>query len=259
MFNLRIRKGWEILERYATPERIYTNRRTFLSMMGIAALSYEILEGSSAVQSSPYDPAARNPRYALDRPITGELAATRYNNFREFSDQKETVWRMVDQFQTKSWSLQVGGLVQKPQTFDLDQLIRQMPLEERLYRHRCIEGWAMAVPWTGFPFKSLLDQVPPTADARYVLMTSFYRPNQAEGQRLHKQYQWPMRAAITLPEAMNEQQEQFDLARMETRLRRLPASTRAAEIVKMLLAEVTRFSGAVKPHDDMTLVVVRVT
>ena len=130
--------------------------------------------------------------------------ATRYNNFREFTHQKEAVWMMQDAFQTEPWTLKIAGLVRRPQTFDIGQLIRQMSLEERLYRHRCIEGWAMAVPWTGFPFKSLIDLVQPTSDARYVLMTSFFRPDQAEGQRIHAEFNWPMRSAITLAEAMNE-------------------------------------------------------
>jgi len=204
MPHLRIRKGWEIPERLATPEVAYLNRRNFLSMIGLTALSYVGLERSSAAQVNGPFPGTRNHRYTVDRPLTDELAATRYNNFREFADQKEVVWMMVDKFRVQPWTLEVGGLVRKPQIFDLDQLIRRMPLEERLYRHRCIEGWSMAVPWIGFPFKSLIEQVQPMADARYVLMTSFYRPVQAEAQRRRSQYQWPMRAAITVPEAMNE-------------------------------------------------------
>lgn len=204
MFHPQIRKPWQIAERFATPEQFFLNRRCFLNMMGLTALSYVGLEESSAAQpNSPY-PAYRNPRYVLDRPLTEERVATRYNNFREFTNQKETVWTMVSQFQTYPWTVRVAGLVNKPQTFELEQLIRRMPLEERLYRHRCIEGWAMAVPWTGFALQALLDLVQPTGDARYVLMTSFYRPDQADGQRLHKEYPWPMRAAITVPEARNE-------------------------------------------------------
>ncbi|MBI2818551.1 MAG: protein-methionine-sulfoxide reductase catalytic subunit MsrP [Acidobacteria bacterium] len=204
MPHLGIRKGWEIPERLATPEVAYLNRRNFLSMIGLTALSYVGLESSSAAQAnSPY-PGTRNPRYTVDRPLTDELAATRYNNFREFTDQKEAVWMLADTFQVSPWTLKVGGLVRKPRTFDFDQLIRRMPLEERLYRHRCIEGWSMAVPWIGFPFRLLIGRVQPTADARYVLMTSFYRPVQAEAQRRRSQYQWPMCAAITVPEAMNE-------------------------------------------------------
>jgi methionine sulfoxide reductase catalytic subunit len=204
MFNLRIPRGWELPERVATPEGLRLNRRNFLSIIGFTTLSQVRLESLLAAQLTPSRAVARNPRYTLDRPLTAELVASRYNNFREFSDQKEAVWMMADRFQTKPWTLQVGGLVHNPQTLDLDQLTRQMPLEERLYRHRCIEGWSMAVPWTGFPFKSLVDLVQPTASARYLLMTSFYLPDQAEGQRLHKQYQWPMRSGITLAEAMNE-------------------------------------------------------
>lgn len=170
-------------------------------MMELVAISYVSLEDSSMAAAAA---AIRNLRYTSDRPLTDELVATRYNNFREFSSEKELVWRMVDRFQTEPWTLKIGGLVRKPQTFELEQLIRRMPLEERLYRHRCIEGWAMAVPWTGFPFKALIDLVKPTAAARYVLMTSFHRPDVADGQRVHTDYKWPMRAAITLPEAMNE-------------------------------------------------------
>ena len=204
MFHLRIRRGWQIPERSATPEKAGLNRRTFLSMMGITALSHVGLESFLGAQSKDSSAAARNPRYTLEQPLTAEKVASRYNNFREFTTQKEAVWLMADRFQIRPWTLRVGGLVHKPQTFDLDQLIHQMPLEERLYRHRCIEGWAMAVPWTGFAFKALLNRVQPTASARYVLMSSFYRPDQAEGQRLRSQHQWPMRSAITVPEAMNE-------------------------------------------------------
>jgi len=203
MPHFRISKGWQIPERCATLERLYLSRRRFLAMMELVAISYVALEDSS-MASSTAAAAKRNSTYTLDRPLTDELVATRYNNFREFSSEKELVWRLVDRFQTEPWTLKVGGLVRKPQTFDLEQLLRRMPLEERLYRHRCIEGWSMAVPWTGFPFKALIDLVEPTADARYVLMTSFQRPEVAEGQPIHTDYKLPMRAAITLPEAMNE-------------------------------------------------------
>ena len=172
--------------------------------MELVEVSYVSLEDSAAASPGAAAAATRNPKYILDRLLTEELVSARYNNFREFSSEKESVWKMVDGFQTEPWTLQVGGLVHRPQTFDLEQLLRRMPLEECLYRHRCIEGWSMAVPWTGFPFKALIDLVEPLGDARYVLMTSFHRPDVAEGQRIYTSYKWPMRAAITLPEAMNE-------------------------------------------------------
>jgi sulfoxide reductase catalytic subunit YedY len=175
-----------------------------LAALGLTALGSAGVVKRRALAAESLYPAKRNPAYRLDRPLTEEQVASRYNNFREFSHQKEVVWMLADRFRTEPWTVKVGGLVQKPQTFDLQQLIRRMPLEERLYRHRCIEGWSMAVPWTGFPFKALIDLVQPTSSAKYVLMTSFLRPAEAEGQRVNPQYQWPMRSAITLAEAMNE-------------------------------------------------------
>jgi sulfoxide reductase catalytic subunit YedY len=204
MHYFHTRRGWEIPERLATPEAALLDRRSFLRTMGLAALTHFGLEHELTAQSNPIASARRNPRYTLDREMTEETVASRYNNFREFTAQKDAVWLMVDRFQTRPWTVDIGGLVERPAPFDLDQLIRRMPIEERLYRHRCIEGWSMAVPWTGFPFRSLIDLIQPTSDARYVVMTSFYRPDQAEGQRLRNQMQWPMRAAITLREAMNE-------------------------------------------------------
>ena len=195
-------KSWKNFERRETPETFFLTRRTLLYSTGLAVLNHVTVEAFSG-PSKPI-PIRRNSAFQLDRPITDENVATRYNNFREFTDQKEAVWTMADSFPTKPWTVAVRGLVGRPRTFDLDTLVRQMPVEERLYRHRCIEGWSMAVPWTGFPFNSLIDLVEPTTDARYVLLQSFYRPDQAEGQRLHKQYQWPMRSALTLAEARNE-------------------------------------------------------
>jgi len=204
MALVRLPKTWEIPERFATPENVYLNRRAFLAALGITALGSAGVLRPRALAAEGLYPAKRNPAYRLDRPLTEEIVATRYNNFREFSHQKEVVWMLTDRFQTEPWTLRLGGLVRKPQTFDLQKLVRQMPLEERLYRHRCIEAWSMAVPWTGFPFKALIDLVQPASNAKYVLMTSFLRPDQAEGQRINKQYQWPMRSAITLAEALNE-------------------------------------------------------
>jgi methionine sulfoxide reductase catalytic subunit len=216
-FNIRIPQAWELPERMATPEDAFLNRRKFLVSVAVASgvaaglglgasriSAASLLMAAEETAGKPLYPAPRNSKYTLDRPITPENVASRYNNFREFSDQKEAVWMMTDKFEIEPWTLRVAGLVEKPQTFDLQQLIRRMPLEERLYRHRCIEGWSMAVPWTGFPCKSLIDLAAPTSAARYVTMTSFLRPEQAEGQRIHTNYKWPMRAAISMAEAMNE-------------------------------------------------------
>ena len=198
----RVSRGWEALERHETPEEVLLTRRSLLSSVGLAALA-RVLPEARAAGETVY-PARRNPAYTLDRPITDEIVSSRYNNFREFSDEKEAVWKVAANFPTEPWSVRVGGLVNKPRTFDIDWLTKNMPLEERLYRHRCIEGWSMAVPWTGFPLKSLVDLVQPTSDARFIVLQSFYKPDQAPGQRVHAQYNWPMRSALTVAEGMNE-------------------------------------------------------
>ena len=160
-------------ERQTAPEQTFLNRRKFLAALGLTAIGTTGILASRFWRRDSLYPAERNAAFQLDRPITDELIATRYNNFYEFSSQKDMVWKLVDRFQTEPWTIQITGLVSKPQTLDLFKLIRQLPLEERLYRHRCVEAWSMAVPWTGFPFKTLIDRVQPTSAARFVRLLSF--------------------------------------------------------------------------------------
>jgi sulfoxide reductase catalytic subunit YedY len=145
----------------------------------------------------------RNPAFTLDRPITTESVAGRYNNFYEFSPVKEEVWKLVDQFETRPWQVEVTGLVKRPKVYDVDTLMRTMPLEERLYRLRCVEAWSIAVPWTGFPLKALIDRVEPLSTARYVRMISFFRPDQAPGFKTQPWYPWPYFEGLTIEEAAN--------------------------------------------------------
>jgi sulfoxide reductase catalytic subunit YedY len=109
----------------------------------------------------------------------------------------------VKPFQPVPWTLEVGGLVGKPRTFDLEDLLRAFPLEERIYRHRCVEAWAMVVPWTGFPLAALLRQVEPLPSARFVRFVSFERPSEASHQKDRSQ-PWPYTEGLTLAEASNE-------------------------------------------------------
>lgn len=204
MAHIKIPKEWEIPEREATPEHVYMNRRKFLAALGLSSIAVGgILPRAVWGADSPY-PARRNPEYQLDRPITPESIATRHNNFYEFSHEKDKVWRLVDRFQTEPWTIKVLGLVQKEQTLDVHKLMREIPLEERLYRHRCVEAWSMAVPWTGFPLKKLIERLQPTSAAKYVRMVSFYRPNQAPGQKTQGWYPWPYYEGLTMEEAMND-------------------------------------------------------
>jgi sulfoxide reductase catalytic subunit YedY len=213
VFHIRRRRGWEIPEREATPEESYLDRRRFIKDVGLAGLgAYGLLSGlprlaealaAQAEGKSPY-PAERNPAFTLDRPITTEIVAARHNNFYEFTTDKGRVWKLTDDFVTKPWQVEVAGNVAHPMTFDVDDLVRMMPLEERLYRFRCVEAWSMAVPWTGFPFKALIDRVEPTSRAKYVRFVTFNRPKQAPGFEEYSWYPWPYHEGLRMDEAMNE-------------------------------------------------------
>lgn len=203
--HIKIPRGWEIPEREATPEDSYSSRRTLLRTMGFAGVVGS-LTGSLAgapENSSPY-PAKRNSKYTLDRPLTDERVATGYNNFYEFTLDKQRVRLMVDRFKTEPWKVKVKGQIHNPKTYDIDDLVRRFPLEERLYRFRCVEAWAMAVPWTGFPMSALIREADPKPEARYVRMVTAYRPREMPGIVSQPHYDWPYVEAFTIEEAMNE-------------------------------------------------------
>jgi sulfoxide reductase catalytic subunit YedY len=216
MVLFKILPDWFISENEATPESVFMNRRRFVQKLGLAGIGAMTLisgctsatEKREAVQQNLQQAnlttisATRNPDFILDRPLTEEYIAATYNNFYEFSGGKE-VWRYVDGFQTSPWTVEVSGLVAKPQKFATVDLIRKMPIEERLYRHRCVETWAMAVPWIGFPMKALIDLVEPKPQAKFVKMTTFFRPKEVQRQDLPN-YPWPYVEGLTMAEATNE-------------------------------------------------------
>ncbi len=197
---IKVPKGWEIPEREAAPEAVYHNRRAFLKAAGFAGLESLL---SAAAATGPY-PARRNPKYELDRPVTEEWAATGFNNFYEFTLDKQRVKDTVGQFQISPWKVEVTGLVNKPKTYEVDDLVKRMPLEERLYRMRCVEAWSMAVPWTGFPIAALIREVEPKPQAKFLRMVTLYKPDQMPGIRSQPHYPWPYFEALRLDEAMNE-------------------------------------------------------
>jgi sulfoxide reductase catalytic subunit YedY len=205
---IRRRRGWEIPEREATPERLVLNRRHFLgALAGASALAacsraIDARELEEKLGSLPPLLAAeRNPAFTLAGPVTERAPTLLYNNFYEFSESKD-VWRHVEPYQPEPWTVEVTGLVQKPRIWDIDA-IRELPLEERLYRHRCVEAWYMDVPWTGIPLRSLLAPSEPLAKATHVRFTSLLRPEEMPGQK-KRWYTWPYYEGLTLGEAMNE-------------------------------------------------------
>jgi sulfoxide reductase catalytic subunit YedY len=153
--------------------------------------------------NSPYFPAKRNEEFKLDRPLTDEMAAARYNNFYEFSTGKR-IAALVKDWDTSGWKLEVTGLVEKTATFDMDELAKQFPYEERLYRHRCVETWAMAVPWTGFPIRKLLEHVKPLAAAKFVKFVSFDHSKVRGTRRGTKSEPFPYTEGLTIAEAAND-------------------------------------------------------
>jgi methionine sulfoxide reductase catalytic subunit len=163
----------------------------------------DAMAGAGAPPPSEKYPAERDTRFEYGRDETREVEAARYTNFYEFTTFK-SAWRNVGKFQPHPWTVEVDGLCSKPQTFDLDDLIRQMPLEERQYRHRCVETWAMCVPWTGFPLHKLIRLVEPQPAARFVAFETFDRPEQAPNRSESGSYPWPYVEGLTLEEATNE-------------------------------------------------------
>jgi sulfoxide reductase catalytic subunit YedY len=147
-------------------------------------------------------PTRRNDAYRLDRPLTEESWATSYNNFYEFGSHKQ-IASAAQALRLQPWYVTIDGMVEKELTLDADQLIRRMPLEERLYRHRCVEAWSMAVPWSGFPLGTLVDFARPLGSARYVRMETFMDAEMAPGQR-QSWYPWPYIEGLTMAEATNE-------------------------------------------------------
>jgi sulfoxide reductase catalytic subunit YedY len=196
-------KGWEIPEREATPESVYFGRRKLIKGMGFLGMQALASQAMAAIAPDLY-PAERNTRYTLDRPITPEAAATGYNNFYEFTLDKPRVRDLVGRFETEPWKVEVKGLVNKPTTYDIDDLVRKFPLEERLYRFRCVERWAMAVPWTGFQLSHLIKDVDPKPEAKYIRMVTVMRPEQMPGIESQPHYPWPYFEALEIKEAMNE-------------------------------------------------------
>ena len=202
------RRGWEIPERLATPEHVVFNRRAFLAASGAAALSLSpelaLAQRIADLPDPTKDlyPVKRNAAYVLDRPITDEKINNSYNNFYEFGSAK-TIAKAAQALRLRPWTIKIDGMVEKAQEIGIDDLIRKMPLEERLYRHRCVERWSMAIAWSGFPFARLVELAQPLSSAKYVRMETFLNPSLASGQR-QSWYPWPYVEGLTMAEATNE-------------------------------------------------------
>lgn len=223
----RIRKPWQLPESKHTDEAVFENRRehrrkflewTGRSIAGAGILLSGCTESDIGETTLPgaskyiddtameayakHFPIERNSKYRYGRPESDRIEAAKYANYYEFVTTKDA-WRYVDKFEPLPWKLEVGGLCAKPKTFDLDDLYK-LPLEERAYRHRCVEAWAMCVPWTGTPLSELLKLVEPKPEAKYVTFETVNRPNQMRTVQWEATYPWPYTEGLTIAEAMNE-------------------------------------------------------
>jgi sulfoxide reductase catalytic subunit YedY len=200
-------KGWEIAESRVTPEHVFLNRRHF---MGLAAGAAGILATGRAFAeddpSASLYPAKTNPAFAdAGRPVTAEEYNVTFNNFYEFGTSKR-IANLAEKLPIRPWTIVFDGEVEEAQTLGIDDLLKKVPLEERIYRHRCVEAWAMVVPWTGFPLAKLVEIAKPTSNAKFVRFETFNNPDVAPGMKagLFGSYPWPYVEGLTMAEAAND-------------------------------------------------------
>jgi sulfoxide reductase catalytic subunit YedY len=200
-----------------TPKKVYLDRRTFMRGAGLLASTaatgflYRKLnapaqsrvEGeklADVVKAEPVDAAASG--FTVNEKLTSIEDITNYNNFYEFTTDKRGVASVAKGFVTRPWTVAVEGLVNKPKIFDLDELLKVAPLEERIYRLRCVEGWSMVIPWVGFSLHKLLDAVEPNSSARFVQFETLYDPKRMPGQNSDS-LDWPYVEGLRMDEAMH--------------------------------------------------------
>ncbi|MBD1806764.1 protein-methionine-sulfoxide reductase catalytic subunit MsrP [Microcoleus sp. FACHB-SPT15] len=218
MTIIRVPKSWEIPEQEATPESVYFNRRRFLKTLLGASVGATIMPivgckqgeqvNSKLADSLDTASLAAEPNStfsAVDRPTTDAILAGQYNNYYEFGSGK-SIWQAAQALPTEDWKVEVTGLVKNPRTYDLDDLQKTFPIEERLYRFRCVEAWSMVIPWIGFPMKSLIAAVEPTDQAKFVSFTSYYDKEITVGPlwSLGKKLPWPYTEGLRLEEMAND-------------------------------------------------------
>lgn len=216
----RIQPNWQLAERQVTSEAVFFNRRRFIKRAVGASVG---LTGAIALNSCrpPLKQSelpkfkktlgrrllnvSANPSFErLERPTTEQQYASRFNNFYEFGGTKN-IWQQAQALPSEDWKLTVSGLVNNPKTYDANDLLKAFPLEERIYRFRCVEAWAMVVPWLGFPMSKLLAAADPKPDAKFVRFESFYNPDITPGPSFSlSNLPWPYQEGLRVEEMNNE-------------------------------------------------------
>ncbi|MDR4307084.1 protein-methionine-sulfoxide reductase catalytic subunit MsrP [Chelatococcus sambhunathii] len=218
---IRRTPSWALPESAATPEHVAMNRRRFMAAgAGLAAGAFaapgaaeagllDIFKSKQPPAPEGPDPSAglypakRNPAFKLDRDVTPEKINLAYNNYYEFGTNKWDPAENAGALRLRPWTVKIGGLVETPREVGIDDLLKALPLEERLYRHRCVEAWSMALPWTGIPMKDFVAWAKPLGSAKYVVMKTFLDTAVAPYQA-SPLYEWPYTEGLTIQEATNE-------------------------------------------------------
>ena len=211
------KKSWEISENNVTSQSAYFNRRKFIKSIIGAGIGASLISLTSCSKPSSelslaqtldlpsLEPFKTNPNFAeVDRVLTDEDLAGQYNNFYEFGGTKN-IWSKAQKIPLEDWKVEVTGKVKNPKTYDIDDLKKQFPLEERIYRFRCVEAWSMVLPWVGFPMKALIEAVEPQSSAKYVQFTSYYDKDITKGPGIHLGgLPFPYREGLRIEEMANE-------------------------------------------------------
>ncbi|MAC62002.1 MAG: protein-methionine-sulfoxide reductase catalytic subunit MsrP [SAR116 cluster bacterium] len=189
-------------ENSITPSKVFFERRKTLKKIFLIGSSILLPSNYRLAFANILDNVEKNENFINTRPLTLEKYATTYNNFYEFGSSKN-IWRSAQKLETNPWLVSIDGLVEKPLIIEAKELVELMgPIEERIYRHRCVEAWAMTLPWSGFEFSKIIEYVQPLNNAKYVQFETFLDPKIARGQK-QKWYPWPYTEGLTIQEASN--------------------------------------------------------
>ena len=205
-----IKKPSEILSSEITPKSLYLNRRMFLAgaaLVGAAAATglafdKQAVPTNGNTQQSGKFPGLQKSLFSTSEAVTPLKDVSNYNNYYEFSSDKYEPAELAKDFKTRPWTVTIDGLVNKKQTLDVDSIIKLATAEERIYRHRCVEGWSIVVPWVGFSLSKLIDKAQPLSKAKFVEFTTLHDPKQMPGQR-DRILDWPYVEGLRLDEAMH--------------------------------------------------------
>jgi sulfoxide reductase catalytic subunit YedY len=198
---IKINKRWEISESEITPEPLYLRRREFIKSAGAIGGAL-LLNPLAAAQASLAIGDYQKKAISIDEELTPEEDATSYNNFYEFGTGKEDPKARSQKFDTSDWKIEVSGECEKPGIYGLEDMVKPFPVEERIYRLRCVEAWSMVIPWLGIPLSSILKTFQPTSNARYVAFKTLHDPRRMPGQN-RSTLKWPYREGLTIAEAMH--------------------------------------------------------